>query len=114
MGFNPDPSKQVQEVIFCRKIQNTCHTSIYFNNKTVEQVLSQKNLGRILDNKLNVQTILKKVNKTIGLLLKLQNILPLGPLLTNYKSFVRYHLDNGDILYDQDYDNSFLQKLEAM
>ena len=29
MSFNPDPSKQAQEVIFSRKIQKTCHHSTY-------------------------------------------------------------------------------------
>ena len=92
MSFNPDPSKQAQEVIFSRKIQKTCHLSIYFNNKSVKQVPSQKHLGLILDNKLNFQehlkNILNKVDKTIGLLQKLQNILPRESLLTIYKSFV--------------------------
>ena len=36
MGFNPDPSEQVQEDIFSRKIQKACHPSIYFNNKSVK------------------------------------------------------------------------------
>ena len=36
MSFNPDPSKQAQEVIFSRKIQKTYHPSIYFNNKSVK------------------------------------------------------------------------------
>ena len=49
MSFNPDPSKQSQEVIFSHKIQKTCHPPIYFNNKSVKQVLSQKHLGIILD-----------------------------------------------------------------
>ena len=74
MSFNPDPSKQAQEVIFSRKIQKTCHPSIYFNHKSIKQVPSQKHLGLILDNKLNFQehlkNILNKVNKTIGLLRK--------------------------------------------
>ena len=69
MSFNPDPSKQAQEVIFSLKIQKTCHLSIYFNNKSFKQVPSQKHLGLILDNKLNFQeyfkNILNKVNKTI-------------------------------------------------
>ena len=47
----------------------------------------------ILDNKLNFQqhlmNVLNKVNKTIGLLGKLQNILPRGPVLKTYKSFIR-------------------------
>ena len=103
MSFNPDPSKRAQEVIFSHKIQKTCHPSIYFNNKPVKQVPSQKHLGMILDNKLNFQehlkNILHKVNKTIGLLRKLQRILPREQLLAIYKSFVRPHLDYGDVIY---------------
>ena len=117
MSFNPDPIKQAQEVIFSRKIQKTCYPSIYFNNKLVKQVPSQKHLGLILDNKLNfqehLQNILNKVNKTIGLLRKLQNILP-RELLTIYKLFVRPHLDYGDVIYDQNYNNFFHQKLESI
>ena len=56
---------------------------------------------------------MNKVNKTIGLLRKLQNILPREPLLTIYKSLVRPHLDYGDVIYDQHYNNSFHQKLES-
>ena len=78
MSFYPDPSKQAQEVIFFHKIQKTCHPSIHFNNKSVKQVPSQKHLGMVLDTKLNFQehlkNILNKINKTIGLLRKLQNI----------------------------------------
>ena len=118
MSVNPDPRKQAQEVFFSRKIQKTGHPSIYFNNKSVKQVPSQKHLGLILDNKLNFQenlkNILNKVSKTIGLLRKLQNILPREPLLTIYKSFVRPHLDYGDVIYDQHYNNSFHQKLESI
>ena len=72
----------------------------------------------ILDNKLNFQkhlkNILNKVNKTTGLLQKLQNILPRGPLLTIYKSFIRPHLDYGDVIDDQHYNNSFHQKLQSI
>ena len=116
MKFNPDPIKQSQEVIFSCKIQKTCHPPIYLNNKPFKY--SQNHLRMILDNKLNFQEHLKntlnKVNKTIGLLRKLQNILPLEPLLTIYKSFVRPHLDYGDVIYDQHYNNSFHQKLESI
>ena len=72
----------------------------------------------ILDNKLNfpehLKNILNKVNETIGLLRNLQNILPRGPLLRIYKSFVRPHLDYGDVIYDQHYNTSFHQKLESI
>ena len=39
-----------------------------------------------------------KINKTIGLLRKLQNLLPRTALIKIYKAFVRPHLDYGDIL----------------
>ena len=70
----------------------------------------------ILDNKLNfqepLQNILNKVNKTVGLLRKLQYILPRKPLSRIYKSFVRPHLDYGNVIYNQHNNNSFQQKLE--
>ena len=58
--------------------------------------------------------ILNKVNKTIGLLRKLHNILPRSALLIIYKSFIRPHLDYGDIIYDQAYNASFHQKLDLL
>ena len=72
----------------------------------------------ILGSKLNFQehlkNILNKVNKTIGLLRKLQNILPRGPLLTIYKSFIRTHRDYGGVIYNQRYNNSFHPKLDSI
>ena len=56
MSFNPDPSKQAQEVIFSRKHQKIRHPSIYF----------------------------------------------------------RPHLDYGDVIYDQSYNNTFHQKMEPI
>ena len=118
MSFNPEPSKQAQEVIFSRKLQKINHPSIYFNNNPIEQVSSQKHLGMILDAKLNFQeqikNLLTKVNKIIGLLRKLQNILPRGSLLTIFKSFVRLHLDYSDVIYDQSFNNSFYQKIGSI
>ena len=71
-----------------------------------------------LDTKLDFQEHLKsifnKVNKTIGLLRNLRNTLPRLHLPTIYKSFIRPHLDYGDIIYDQAYNVSFHQKLEAI
>ena len=54
------------------------------------------------------------MNKTIGLLRKFQNLLPRKSLLTIYKSFIRSHLDYGDIIYDQSYNTSFHQRLESL
>ena len=72
-------------------------------------------LGILLDVLLDFQGRLKniysKVNKTIDLLRKLHNTLPRLPLLTIYKSFIRPHLDYGDVIYDQTYTASFHQKM---
>ena len=77
-----------------------------------------KIVGIILDTKLDFQEHLKdklsKISKTIGLLRKLQKILTRAPLLTIYKSFIRPHLDYGDIIYDKAYNSSFHQNLEKI
>ena len=62
---------------------------------------------KIIINKDHFKMIINKVNKTIGLLRKLQNILPRSTLLTIYKSFTRPHIDYGDIIYDQANNTSF-------
>ena len=115
ISFNPDPSKQAQEVIFPRKLQKSTHPTLSFNNNTVTQSVTQKYLGTFLDTKLDFQghlkSILNKLNKTISLLRKLHNTLLSLPLLTIYKSFIRPHQD---ITYDQAYNVSFHQKLESI
>ena len=59
--------------------------------------------------------MLNKVNKTIGLLRKLQkNTLPRPSWLTIYKSFISPHLDYGNVIYDQAYNASFQQKEESI
>ena len=72
----------------------------------------------ILDTKLNFQehikNILTKVNKTIGLLRKLENILPRRSLLAIFKSFVKLYLDYGDVIYDPSYNNTFHQKMKSI
>ena len=47
--FNPDRSKQAQEIIFSRKLKKAIHPPLLFNNNNVSQVKSQKHLGVILD-----------------------------------------------------------------
>ena len=116
MSFNPDPKKQTQEVIFSRKSKKTNHPHLSLSKSTVSLTTSQKHLGVILDSSLSfVQRLISaqiKTNKTIDLLRKLQNTLPIQTLITIYKAFVKPHLDYGSILYDQAYNASFHQKLE--
>ena len=51
MNFNPDASKQAQELIFTRKIKKP-NNDLIFNNKQVNQTPHQKHLGMCLDDKL--------------------------------------------------------------
>ena len=37
MNFNPDPSKQAQEVLLSRKLQKVSHPKSFFNNSDVSQ-----------------------------------------------------------------------------
>ena len=67
-----------------------------------------------LDFNLHLKNVQNKVNKTIGLLHKLQNTLPRTSLITILKSFIRPHLDYGDITYDQAYNTSFHQNFESI
>ena len=97
MNFNPDLSKQAQEVIFSRKTVKVSHPSITFNTVPVARTACQKHLGLHLDEKLNfhdhINAKILKANKRIGIIKRLSNTLPRNSLLTIYKSFIRPHLD---------------------
>ena len=86
MSFNPDPTKQAQEVIFSRKTTKKIHPKIFFNNIPVSKANSQKHLGLHLDSKLSfdihIKTVLTKVNRTIGLLRKFELVLLRTSLIT--------------------------------
>ena len=118
MRFNPDPNKQAQEVIFSRKINKIDHPPLYFNQNLVKSSSTHKHLGMVLDTRLDFNLHLKnvqnKVNKTVGPLCKLQNTLPRTSLITIFKSFIRPHLDYGDIIYDRAYNTSFHQNIESI
>ena len=57
---------------------------------------------------------IKKCNRIIGLIRRLSISLPQNALLTIYKSFVRLHLNYGDILYDKPNNENFQNKLEKV
>ena len=67
-----------------------------------------------LDFNLHLKNVQNKVNKTIGLLRKLQNTLPRTSLITIFKSFIRPLRDYGDIIYDWAYNTSFHQNIESI
>ena len=70
IGFNPDPTKQAQEVSFSRNTTQKIHPKIFFNNIPVSKTNSQKHLGLHLDSKLSFDIHIKTIltNRTIGLL----------------------------------------------
>ena len=117
-SFNPDVSKQVEEVIFSRKKSINNHPVVFFNNLSTNKKSNQKHLGLLLDKKLNftehINGKIKKVTKSINLLRKLNLILPRSSLLIIYKLFIRLHLDYRDIVYNQPSNSSLYEKIESM
>ena len=117
MAFNPDPTKQAQEVVFSKKPRESFHPNLYFNKFVVEKVQTQKHLGLKLDKKLSFKEHLQdkfaKVNRGIGILKKLSGFLPRHSLITLYKSFIWPNLDYANIIYDQSYNLSLCNKIET-
>ena len=111
-------ASKAQEIIFSRKTKKISYPLLRFNNCIDSQTPYQKHLGIFFDAQLTFEEHLKviiiKVNKTIELLWKLQNILPRPALMTIYKAFVRPHLDYGDVIYGESYNETFHQKLESI
>ena len=105
MIFKLDVSKQAQEVVFSRKAIATNHATVYFNKDPVIRENFQKHFGLFLDSTLNfsdhISEKIKKATKGINIIRKMNFSSPRSSLLTIYKSFVRPHLDYGDINYDQ-------------
>ena len=104
MEFNPDPNKHANETIFSCKLvsNNLSYPPVKFNNNNITRCSHKKHSGVVLDSNLNFNTHIdqkiKKCNKMIGLIRRLSVNLPRNALLTIYKSFIRPHLDYGDIL----------------
>ena len=117
MSFNPDLSKQAQEIKFSRRKMKSSHPSVYFNHILVSSISVQKHLGVLLDDKLiykhHPKCVLNKVKKTIDLRLKFQQIFPRQSLITIYKPFIWPHFDYGYIAYDQAFNESFYKNLES-
>ena len=118
MSFNPDRNKQAQEVIFSRKLRKVFHPNLSFNDQLIERSVAHKHLGLTLDAKLSFTNCINdKINKTlkgVGLLRKLSTLLPRQSLLTIYKSFIRPHLDYGEVIYDQPLNESLSNRIESV
>ena len=53
MSFNPDPTKQAEEVVFSGKTMKLNHPLLFFNGNPVVQTDIQRHLGMFLDTKLS-------------------------------------------------------------
>ena len=101
--------------MFSRKSfsHNLSHPPIKFNERIITKCNHQKHLGIIVESNLNFNTHIdqkiKKCNKLIGLIRRLSVNLPRIALLTIYKSFIRSHLNYGDILYVKRNNENFLK-----
>ena len=62
MSFNPDISKQAEEVIFSRKTKRVIHPLAIFNNTPVVRSSCQKHLAIYLDETLSFSNHIKKKN----------------------------------------------------
>ena len=106
------------EVVFSRKKNPSNHHDIYFNNMPLNRKNTENHLGLYLDTKLNfsehTNEKIKKAVKGISVIKKLNVTLPHSSLLTIYKSFIRPHLDYGDVIYDQPNNNRLSEKIESI
>ena len=80
MEFNPDPTKQVSEVLFSCKKSCPNHPQLIFNGTAVVSVKEQKHLGLLLEKGLSFEKHLNekiiKAKKSIGVLKYLSKFLP--------------------------------------
>ena len=92
MSFNPDPTKQAEEVIFSHKLASLNHPPIYFNGIEVKRVSEHKHLGLILDSKLSftshINEKISTARKGIGIIKHLAPYLPLKSRDQIYKMHV--------------------------
>ena len=70
-------------------------------------------LDLILTFEEHLLNVFKTVNRTKGFMHKLQSVLRIT-LVTIYKAIARLHLDYGDILYNQAFNNSLRARLKSI
>ena len=83
-----------------------------FSSKTYGSCL--RLLKPSLNLNIHIDQKIKKCNKTIGFIRQLSVNLPRNALLAIHKSFIRPHLDFGDILYDKPNNENFQNKMEKV
>ena len=73
MQFNPDSNKQANEVFFSRKSNATAHLPVDLNNSSVQLCESYKNLGIVLDKRINFHEHIAKKIKICNILMAQPN-----------------------------------------
>ena len=101
MNFNPDPTKQVIQVVFTRKSKQIDHPKIYFNDIEVKTVNDHTHL--ILDSKLSfishINEKVSKAHKGLGIIKSLSRFLSVKTLDLIFKLYIRPHLDFCDVIF---------------
>lgn len=108
ISFNPDPPKQVQEVIQSRKTSKTIHSEIFFKDVPVSQVEYKKDFRHL---NTYIRLIIAKMNKTIYPIRNFQRLLPNSSLVTICNVYIGPHLDYVVIMFDQPFNNSIYKKM---
>ena len=112
------PQNRLKRFFFSRKANASNHKTVYFNNVRVIRENIQKHLGLFLDSKLiffdYINEEIKKATKEVNVIRKMNLLLPCSSLLTIHKSFVRLHLDYGDITFGQPNNFCLSDKIESV
>ena len=118
MIFDPDLSKQAQNVIFSRKTFKINQPITTFNTIPVARTPYQKHLDLYPDEKLifnhHINVKLSKAQKGIGIIKGLSHILPRISLITICKTFIRPHLDYCGVIYEQPNNERFRWIIERI
>ena len=89
ISFNPDLNKQVQEVIFSRKLHKSTHSKIYFSNA---RVFGNSGFRNELDESLNFSYhVMKKMSKAMkgmGIIKKLNKTLPQQQCIHHFRDLI--------------------------
>ena len=116
MKFNPDIAKQAVDVISSQKRSKPEHPPKSFNGILVKRDSETQYQGVILDDKLNfrnhIACKIKVATKGLGLLKYLSKFMNCEKLNLMYKTYVRPHLDCGDVIY-HDQLSEMMKKLEC-
>ena len=100
MEFNPDPTKQVTELLFSCNKSSPNHPQLIFNGTVVAKVNEQKHLGLILDSSLSFEKHLNekiiKAKKNVGIPVEIFTLKTLDQM---FKTLVRSLIVTLSIIY---------------